>query len=216
MLDRASSYLGVMIDDLTLQGVTEPYRMLTARAEFRLSLRSDNAETRLGSIALAARCLSSERRRHLAAREQARKTLRSRLAIEATASELSHRGASISQDGAKRPAFDWLRTDGLAIEQVAPGAAQGVPGDVVNEMIEDARYAPYLDRQAAEVKRLRREEQIGLPATFCFADVPGLSAEMVDRLSGAQPLSLAAAARVRGVTPAALSAVLLHARRLAA
>ena len=215
-LDRASSYLGVMIDDLTLQGVTEPYRMLTARAEFRLSLRADNAETRLGPIAAAAGCLSEARRRHQDAAAQARARGRAALDVELTAAQLAARGATVSQDGSRRSAFDWLRVTGVALDQVAPGGLGEVPAAIVDELVEDARYAPYLERQADEVRRVRGEEEVALPPTLRFAEVPGLSTEMIDRLAAAQPRSLAAAARVRGVTPAALSAVLLHARRIAA
>lgn len=215
-LDRASSYLGVMIDDLTLQGVTEPYRMLTARAEFRLSLRADNAETRLGPIARAAGCLSEERLRHQAERAAARALVESALVTKTTASALAARGVAVSQDGSRRTAHAWLRTPGVALADVAPDAATLAPADVLAEVLEDARYAPYLERQAAEVARLRGEEEVLLPTALAFDEVPGLSAEMVDRLAVARPRSLAAAARVRGVTPAALSAVLLHARRLVA
>lgn len=215
-LDRASSYLGVMIDDLTLQGVTEPYRMLTARAEFRLSLRADNAETRLGPAAGAAGCLSPSRRRHQAARAAARAQGRAALDATCTAMQLAERGAMVSQDGSRRSAFDWLRVTGLTLDQVVPDGLGDVPVALVDELVEDARYAPYLERQADEVRRVRSDEEVALPPALRFAEVPGLSTEMVDRLAAAQPRSLAAAARVRGVTPAALSAVLLHARRLAA
>ena len=216
VLDRASSYLGVMIDDLTLQGVTEPYRMLTARAEFRLSLRSDNAETRLGDIAAAAECLSEERLRHQQQRRAEAAKFRSRLGVRSTASQLAERGVSVSQDGSRRSAYEWLCTPGVSLAQVAAGADDGIAEAVVSEVIEDARYAPYVGRQADEVSRLRADEALALPDGLRFDEVPGLSGEMIARLSAARPSSLAAAARVRGVTPAALSAVLLYSRRLAA
>lgn len=216
ILDRASSYLGVMIDDLVLQGVTEPYRMLTARAEYRLSLRADNAESRLGDIAEAAGCLSSERLAHRARRLEQRATLRDRLATVRTASDLARSGAAIAQDGARRTAYEWLRFDGVTLAHVAPEAAEGLDPAVVAETLEDARYAPYVERQAEEVARLRADEQILLPASLDYAAIPGLSQEMIDRLSLARPATLAAASRIRGITPAALSAVLLHARKMAA
>lgn len=215
-LDRASSYLGVMVDDLTLQGVTEPYRMLTARAEFRLSLRADNAETRLGPVARAAGCVSDERRRHQEAREEAKSRLCETLSVPVTASMVASRGLHVAQDGTRRSALEWLRTPGVTMALVAPDQAGGVPDEVVAELLEDARYAPYCERQACEVAQLRRDEDVPLPGTISFSEVPGLSSEMVDRLSRARPRSMAAAARVRGITPAALSAVLLHARRIAA
>ncbi|WP_440978879.1 tRNA uridine-5-carboxymethylaminomethyl(34) synthesis enzyme MnmG [Sphingomonas pseudosanguinis] len=216
ILDRASSYLGVMIDDLVLQGVTEPYRMLTARAEYRLSLRADNAESRLGRIAEEAGCLSPERLAHRARRLEQRTTLRDRLATVRTASDLARSGAAIAQDGARRTAYEWLRFDGVTLAHVAPEAAEGLDPAVVAETLEDARYAPYVERQAEEVARLRADEQILLPASLDYAAIPGLSQEMIDRLSLARPATLAAASRIRGITPAALSAVLLHARKMAA
>ncbi|MDR6144617.1 tRNA uridine 5-carboxymethylaminomethyl modification enzyme [Sphingomonas sp. SORGH_AS870] len=216
ILDRASSYLGVMIDDLVLQGVTEPYRMLTARAEYRLSLRADNAETRLGDIAETAGCLSPERLAHRQRRQAQQATLRDRLAVIRTASDLARSGAAIAQDGARRSAYEWLRFDGVTLAHVAPDAAEGCDPAVVAETLEDARYAPYVERQAEEVARLRADEQILLPATIDYAAIPGLSQEMIDRLGLARPATLAAASRIRGITPAALSAVLLHARKMAA
>ncbi len=216
ILDRASSYLGVMIDDLTLQGVTEPYRMLTARAEFRLSLRADNAETRLGGIAEAAGCLGSERLAHQHVLAEHRARFRSSLDCERTATHVADQGAAIGRDGARRSAFDWLRFDGVTLAHVAPDAADAIPTAVVDEVLEDARYAPYIERQAQEVARLRADEAIRLPEDLAYDRIPGLSNEMIDRLSAARPTSLAAAARVRGITPAALSAVLLHTKRVPA
>ena len=216
ILDRASSYLGVMIDDLVLQGVTEPYRMLTARAEYRLSLRADNAESRLGGIAEAAGCLSPERLAHRQRRLEQRTVLRDRLATVRTASDLARSGAAIAQDGARRTAYEWLRFDGVTLAHVVPDAADGLDPAVVAETLEDARYAPYVERQAEEVARLRADEQILLPISLDYAAIPGLSQEMIDRLSLARPATLAAASRIRGITPAALSAVLLHARKMAA
>jgi tRNA uridine 5-carboxymethylaminomethyl modification enzyme len=216
VLDRASSYLGVMIDDLVLQGVTEPYRMLTARAEYRLSLRADNAETRLGDIAEAAGCLSAERLAHRRRRLEQRAALRERLGVMRTASDLARSGAAIAQDGARRTAYEWLRFDGVALAHVAPDAAEGCDSAVVAETLEDARYAPYVERQAEEVARLRADEQILLSAAIDYTAIPGLSQEMIDRLGLARPATLAAASRIRGITPAALSAVLLHARKVAA
>jgi tRNA uridine 5-carboxymethylaminomethyl modification enzyme len=216
ILDRASSYLGVMIDDLVLQGVTEPYRMLTARAEYRLSLRADNAATRLGAIAQSANCLGVERQAMQDKAVDARALLMARLATIRTASWVADRGGPVSRDGAVRSAWEWLRFEGVAIEQVAPDAVAGIDPAVVAEVVQDARYAPYLERQAEEVARLRADEEILLPDTIDYRGIPGLSSEMVSRLTASQPRSLAAAARVRGVTPAALSAVLLHTKRRAA
>ncbi|HEX8485154.1 tRNA uridine-5-carboxymethylaminomethyl(34) synthesis enzyme MnmG [Sphingomonas sp.] len=215
VLDRASSYIGVMIDDLTLQGVTEPYRMLTARAEFRLALRADNAETRLGATARAIGCLGKARQVYQDRRDTDRSAFRERLEPVVSASQIAATGGRVSQDGSRRSLFDWLRDDGVSLTAVLPDTAAHDPS-VVAEVLEDARYAPYLERQAEEVLRLRAGEAVLLPEALDFAAVPGLSTEMVARLTAARPASLAAAGRIRGITPAALSAVLLHTKRLAA
>ncbi len=214
LLDRASSYLGVMIDDLVLHGVTEPYRMLTARAEYRLQLRADNAETRLAEFAEAAGALGAKRRARYAARATARATIRDRLDQPITARALNERGASLVDDGVRRSAYDWLRFPGVGLAQVAPELAAQYDSALLAEIAEDARYAPHLDRQANEIALLRREEAVPLPP-LDYAAIPGLSAEMVERLSMAAPPTLAAAGRIRGITPAALSAILLHSRRAA-
>lgn len=216
LLDRATSYLGVMIDDLVLQGVTEPYRMLTARAEFRLRLRADNAETRLSPIAEALGCLGPERIKRGLHRVEQRAKLEKAFGAEITASVLQSRGAIVAQDGARRSARDWLRFPMVSLDQV--GAEIEVDGDpaMLAEFVEDARYAPYLERQDAEVAELRGNDNVRLSVALDYAAVPGLSNEMVERLTAARPDTLGAASRIRGVTPAALSAILLHARRFAA
>lgn len=214
LLDRATSYLGVMIDDLVLQGVTEPYRMLTARAEFRLRLRADNAETRLSPIARELGCLGPERIARQAWREGERAALDAAFADMLTATALHAKGAPVGLDGARRSAREWLRFPGVAVEHVAPGV-QADPA-MLAEFVEDARYAPYLDRQESDVAQLRANDAVKLGEDLDFAAIPGLSNEMVERLGVARPETLGAAARIRGITPAALSAILLHARRVAA
>jgi tRNA uridine 5-carboxymethylaminomethyl modification enzyme len=213
VLDRATSYLGVMIDDLVLQGVTEPYRMLTARAEFRLRLRADNAETRLAPIAAELDCLGPERKARLAARTRERVRIDERFGMSLTASQLAARGAPVGQDGARRPARDWLRFPGVDLDHV--GVDWDGDAALLAEFVEDARYAPYLERQEAEVAALRGNDNVWL-SRLDFAAVPGLSNEMIERLCAARPETLGAAARIRGITPAALSAILLQARKRAA
>jgi tRNA uridine 5-carboxymethylaminomethyl modification enzyme len=210
VLNRATSYIGVMIDDLVLQGVTEPYRMLTARAEFRLRLRADNAETRLDEQADAAGLLGEARRRHLDQRRAERESVDQALSVELTASALQRAGAKIVQDGSKRSAAEWLRFPGVEIEHVSP---ETILTPVVAEAVEDARYAPYVVRQDEDVARLQSDEAVALGEDVDFTMIPGLSVEMIERLSAARPRTLAAAGRVRGVTPAALTAILLQARR---
>ncbi|MEG3088425.1 tRNA uridine-5-carboxymethylaminomethyl(34) synthesis enzyme MnmG [Sphingomonas sp. PB4P5] len=213
ILDRASGYLGVMIDDLVLQGVTEPYRMLTARAEYRLRLRADNAETRLGHIALHAGCLGPERRAHLAARDTELAEIAGKLAriIPANTLPANVVGAETPRTGA-----EWLRIAGVDLAQIAPDLIDRHDPALLAESVEDARYAPYIARQDSEVARLRGNDAIVLPPQLDFAAIPGLSNEMIERLTAACPTTLGAASRIRGITPAALTAIMLHARKRAA
>ena len=218
ILDRASSYIGVMIDDLVLQGVTEPYRMLTARAEYRLRLRADNAETRLGPVGLAHGIIGAVRAARLTERAMQRELIEADMARPMSASELARAGASVRQDGARRSLFDWARfpeMDKALLLDLAP-ALRDAPADLRAEILEDAHYAPYLQRQDAEIAELRRNERVLIPADFDFRAIGGLSTEMIERLDAARPDTLAAAARIRGITPAALAAILVHVRREAA
>lgn len=211
--DRASSYIGVMIDDLTLQGVTEPYRMLTARAEYRLYLRANNAETRLSSIAMDAGCLSAARQSRLRAREISKSRINARLSEQRTPHEMRAAGADVALDGIRRTLAEWLSFAQVSVEHVLSDA--DLDAEVTAEAIEDARYAPYLARQAEEVSAMG-SANVHLPPTIDYSGIPGLSNEMIERLSASRPESLAAASRIRGVTPAALTAILLHVRKRAA
>jgi tRNA uridine 5-carboxymethylaminomethyl modification enzyme len=218
LFDRSESYIGVMVDDLTLQGVTEPYRMLTSRAEFRLRLRADNAEARLTPKAVAAGCVSAGRRSHFTQRQEARREMESRLSVRYAATELDAAGAFVREDGVHRSLAEWLRFPEVGREtllRLVPALA-AFPPALVDEAVEDHRYAPYVARQEAEVTRLRSDSAVHLPADIDYSTIPGLSNEMVERLSHARPETLGAAGRVRGVTPAALAAILVHARRRAA
>lgn len=214
-LDRGTSYIAVMIDDLILQGVTEPYRMLTARAEYRLRLRADNAVTRLGAVALGIGCLGEERLRWFNRRQEQRDNIMGELQAVHSCEELAGRGIEVRRDGTKQSLFDWLRFPNISIASldglISVGAAES---NLLAEVEEDARYAPYLQRQDAELKDLRANEQIRLDDDLDYRAIPGLSNEMVDRLEKARPETLAAASRLRGITPAALAAILVHARRL--
>jgi tRNA uridine 5-carboxymethylaminomethyl modification enzyme len=216
-LDRANSYIAVMIDDLTLHGVSEPYRMLTARAEYRLRLRANNATTRLTPLALALGCVGSERRGWFARWQDDRAQIDAALACEVSANDLAQVGLAVRADGTRRTLSEWLRFPEVSLAALRPWLGEGAIEPLLAEEIEeDAAYAPYLVRQEAELRDLRASEQVALGDQFPFVEVPGLSREMVERLSAARPETLAAAGRVAGITPAALASLLVHARRRAA
>ncbi|MEW4468594.1 tRNA uridine-5-carboxymethylaminomethyl(34) synthesis enzyme MnmG [Parasphingorhabdus sp. JC815] len=213
-LDRGTSYIAVMIDDLILQGVTEPYRMLTARAEYRLRLRADNATTRLSAVAQSVGCLGEERLRWFNQREEQRTDIMKQLEASHSCDVIAKQGIEVRRDGTKQSLFDWLRFPNITLESLEGLIACGdIAPILLTEIEEDARYAPYLERQDSELKDLRANEQIRLDEQLDYSAIPGLSNEMVARLNSAKPETLAAASRLRGITPAALAAILVHARR---
>jgi len=214
-LDRANSYMAVMVEDLTLQGASEPYRMLTARAEYRLRLRANNATTRLTKLAAEAGCLGAERAEWLGERESKRWEWDTALEREVSAGDLAPILIGSRGDGVARTMKEWLRFPGVTLEALKPwlGLDLDVSCDVAREVAEDALYAPYVARQDSELRELRASEAVALGRDYPFCDVPGLSKEMIERLQTAAPESLAAAGQVRGITPAALAALLVHAKR---
>lgn len=213
-LDRANSYMAVMIDDLTLHGVSEPYRMLTARAEYRLRLRANNASTRLTPVGLAVGCIGAGRRQWFEERLAQRERLEDMLAQDATPTELNRAGMPVRADGSRRSLKEWLRFPEVTLDSLhAWMGDERFDPLLAEEVEEDAAYAPYLARQDAELRDLRASDGVPLGAGFPFAEVPGLSREMVERLEKAQPDTLAAAGRIAGITPAALASLLVHARR---
>ena len=217
-IDRANSYMAVMIDDLTLHGVSEPYRMLTARAEYRLRLRANNAATRLTPLGLAIGSIGAERMEWFNRRQEVRDRLDAELDQTVTGAAMAGAGLPVRADVGRLSLREWLRFSGVEIEGlrewISPDAM--VDQDLAAEMAEDAAYAPYLARQDSELRELRAGEALALGDDFPYEAIPGLSREMVERLSKARPATLAAAGRVPGITPAALAALLVHAKRRAA
>lgn len=219
ILERWQSYIGVMIDDLVLQGVTEPYRMLTARAEHRLRLRADNAETRLSPLADDHGLLSPERSEAVTRRQAVRDEGRVALTRQATTADLRAADLPLPPDGVKRTLAEWAAAlDATAFDRLARNdpAMAALPSAIAQELVEDARYAPYIARHDAELRALAANEAITLDPALDYSAIGGLSNEMVERLSAARPETLGQASRIHGITPAALTVIMVHSRRRSA
>ena len=212
-MDRTDSYIAVMIDDLTLQGVTEPYRMLTARAEYRLRLRSDNAHTRLTPLAIEAGAVGKDRMDAFNHREQMKATALDMMSAHISADALMKQGVPVKPDAGKMSKLEWLRFPHVSIMDLLEGDRAEWPRELLLEIEQDGRYAPYLARQEAEIQDIAANEKITLANNVDYAAIAGLSNEMVEKLQSAKPENLAAASRLRGITPAALAAILVHAKR---
>lgn len=217
MLSRTDSYLGVMVDDLVTRGVSEPYRMFTSRAEFRLKLRGDNADQRLTPRGIAIACVGAERARSFNAKAAAladgEQLLRG---LSMTASEAARFGIKINQDGKRRSAMEFLAYPDVDVSVLGrrwPELGSLAP-KIAAQLAIDAKYAAYVDRQAADVVALRRDEATVIPADFVYAGLPGLSTELRVKLERHRPTSIAQAARIDGMTPAALLILLAHVRKL--
>jgi tRNA uridine 5-carboxymethylaminomethyl modification enzyme len=216
IFDRSQSYLGVMIDDLVTRGVTEPYRMFTSRAEFRLSLRADNADQRLTEFGIAIGCVGHVRRdfhrAKMAALTVARNKARS---LTVTPNEAERSGFALNRDGQRRTAFEILSYPDVSLTDVGRIWPEllDLPPTVAAQLEIDAKYAVYLDRQAAEVASFKRDETFEIPGTIDYALVPGLSNEARQKLSVARPRTIGQASRLDGITPAALVLLAAFVRR---
>jgi tRNA uridine 5-carboxymethylaminomethyl modification enzyme len=214
--DRADAYLGVMIDDLVTRGVTEPYRMFTSRAEYRLALRADNADQRLTAKGIALGCVGSERAKLFDEKITALASVREfAKSVSLTPTEAKRHGLKLNQDGQRRTAFELLSYPDITTRELAaiwPRFGELAPK--ISEQLEiDAKYDVYLSRQAADVESYRRDEAVALDDDFDYASLAGLSNEAKQKLTAHRPRTIGQAARIDGITPAALTLLVAHVRR---
>ena len=216
VIDRAEGYLGVMVDDLVTRGVTEPYRMFTSRAEYRLTLRADNADQRLTARGQALGLVGAARATAFAAKVAALETARARAqSVNLTPNAAAAHGLNLNKDGQRRSAFDLLAypdVDMAVIAGIWPEFSDLSPA-IAAQLEIDAKYAVYLDRQAADIATLRRDEDLLFPEGLAYDDLPGLSNELKQKLARIRPRTVGQAGRMEGMTPAALALLVTYARR---
>lgn len=213
---RSNSYIGVMIDDLTTRGVSEPYRMFTSRAEFRLSLRADNADQRLTPCGLEIGCVGEKRR--IAFQEKMEKlgSVKQKLLAQTyTPKQIQAAGIEVNQDGNRRDGMSILAFPNVTFEDLLPlvEGLDAVEPDIRRQVERDALYANYIARQQRDVEAMKRDESYEIPPDFDYSSLDGLSSEMKERLTQARPANIAQASRIEGITPAALTLVLAKLRR---
>jgi tRNA uridine 5-carboxymethylaminomethyl modification enzyme len=216
VFDRAEGYLGVMVDDLISRGVTEPYRMFTSRAEYRLALRADNADQRLTDRGIALGCVGPTRRQaHRAKMTALAEARASANELSVTPNEAAKRGLELRRDGQRRSAFDLLSYPNIGIADVAriwPRFGE-LDAKIAEQLEIDAKYAVYLGRQAADVESYRRDESLVLPNDIDYGSLPGLSNEVRQKLQTHRPRTVGHAGRIDGMTPAALTLLVAHLHR---
>ncbi|HWM47603.1 MAG TPA: tRNA uridine-5-carboxymethylaminomethyl(34) synthesis enzyme MnmG [Xanthobacteraceae bacterium] len=216
VFSRAEGYLGVMIDDLVTRGVSEPYRMFTSRAEYRLTLRADNADQRLTDRGIALGCVGTERAgRHRARMQALAEAMDFARSVAVTPNEAAKFGLALNRDGQRRTAFELLSYPDIDLAMLRPiWPRLGELAPKIAEQLEiNAKYAVYLERQAADVAAFRRDETIALPDGLDYAQIPGLSNEARHKLTAARPATIGQAGRIDGITPAALTLLAAFVRR---
>jgi tRNA uridine 5-carboxymethylaminomethyl modification enzyme len=216
VFDRAEGYLGVMIDDLVTRGITEPYRMFTSRAEYRLTLRADNADQRLTGKGIAIGCIGTERQRRFKAKVAALDAARALAdALSVTPNEAARHGLELNRDGQRRTAFELLSYPTLGwgeLTRVWPELGE-LDAKIAEQLEIDAKYAVYMARQTADIAAFRRDEGFELPEHLDYSAMPGLSHEIRQKLQALRPRTIGQAGRMDGMTPAALTLLVAHARR---
>lgn len=216
VVSRSEGYLGVMIDDLITRGITEPYRMFTSRAEYRLTLRADNADQRLTPLGLSLGLVGRDRETVFAIKMQMLDAARALVrGLTLTPNEAAKHGLQVNRDGVRRSAFDLLAHPDITIDRlIAIWPELASFGPAVAEQLEiDAKYAVYLDRQAHDIEAIQRDERVAIPSDFDYAELSGLSNEMRQKLEAVRPGTIGQAGRIEGVTPAALTLILGFLRR---
>ena len=217
IFSRQNSYIGVMVNDLTTNGVTEPYRMFTSRAEFRLSLRADNADQRLTPLGIVLGCVDENRRSVFDHKlSELARTGKALEEFTLTPNEAESFGLKLNKDGVRRTAIDLLGQKEISIEKLRAiwPELSDLPTEIMVQLQRDARYAPYIERQRQEIESLSRDESIEIPAEFNFRSVSGLSEELIEKLNATRPKTLAHARRIDGITPAALAVILMSIKRM--
>jgi tRNA uridine 5-carboxymethylaminomethyl modification enzyme len=216
VFDRAEGYLGVMIDDLVTRGITEPYRMFTSRAEYRLTLRADNADQRLTGKGSAIGCVGSDRQRKFDVKIKALNEARALAeALSITPNEAEKHRISLNKDGQRRTAFELMSYPNLGLAEVGriwPELRELAP-KIAEQLEIDAKYAVYLERQSADIETYRRDESFALPETLDYAALPGLSNEIRQKLQVHKPRTIGQAGRIDGITPVALTLLVAQVRR---
>ena len=216
IFDRAQAYIGVMIDDLVTRGVSEPYRMFTSRAEYRLSLRADNADQRLTPLGISCGLVGLRRKKIFDAKIEKLETAKTLLrSLKITPSEAKKTGISIKQDGVRRSAMDLLSHKDITTSKLVDIWPElSVLNSEIREQVEkDAVYVNYIDRQQSAVNAMRKDEKLAIPDSFNFTNISGISNEIKQKLLQARPTTLAQAGRIEGMTPAALALILTTIRR---